>query len=55
MHALIINGLFGLGFSAVFLLLGPQIYRAMGGAGGIAGRSAALFRRRVRAATCWSG
>ncbi len=34
MHALIINGLFGLGFAALFLLLGPQIYRAMGGEGG---------------------
>jgi len=34
MHALIINGLFGLGFAALFLVLGPQIYRAMGGEGG---------------------
>ena len=33
-HALIINLLFGLGFSAVFLLLGPQLYRAMGGEAG---------------------
>ena len=34
LHALIINGLLGLCFSALFLLLGPQIYRAMGGQGG---------------------
>ncbi len=34
LHALVINGLLGLGFSAVFLSLGPQIYRAMGGQAG---------------------
>ena len=34
LHALIINGLLGLGFSALFLLFGPQLYRAMGGQGG---------------------
>ena len=34
LHALIINGLLGLAFSAAFLLLGPQLYRAMGGEGG---------------------
>jgi putative MATE family efflux protein len=32
-HALIVNLLFGVGFSALFLLFGPQIYRAMGGEG----------------------
>lgn len=30
-HALIINGLLGLAFSALFLLLGPALYGAMGG------------------------
>ena len=34
LHALIINGLLGLCFSAAFLLLGPAIYRSMGGEGG---------------------
>jgi putative MATE family efflux protein len=34
LHALIINGLLGLCFSAAFLLFGPQLYRAMGGQGG---------------------
>lgn len=34
LHALIINGLLGLGFSALFLVFGPQLYRAMGGQGG---------------------
>ena len=34
LHALIINGLLGLGFSALFLLFGPQLYRAMGGQAG---------------------
>jgi len=34
LHALIINGLLGLCFSATFLLFGPQLYRAMGGQGG---------------------
>ena len=34
LHALIINGLLGLCFSAAFLLLGPQLYRAMGGEAG---------------------
>ena len=48
LHALIINGLFGLCFSAAFLLLGPQLYRAMGGEGRLAGRSLALLQRRVR-------
>lgn len=33
LHAIIINGVLGLAFSALFLLLGPQIYRAMGGEG----------------------
>ena len=55
MHALIINGLLGLGFSALFLLLGPQIYRAMGGEGGIAGRGAAAIPTWCSPATCWSG
>ena len=32
-HALIVNLLFGAGFSALFLALGPQIYGAMGGEG----------------------
>jgi putative MATE family efflux protein len=34
LHALIVNGLLGAGFSAAFLLFGPQIYRAMGGQAG---------------------
>ena len=34
LHALIINGLMGLGFSALFLLFGPQLYRSMGGQAG---------------------
>ncbi len=34
LHALIINGLLGLCFSAAFLLLGPQLYRSMGGQAG---------------------
>jgi putative MATE family efflux protein len=33
LHALIINGLLGVLFSVLFLLFGPQIYRAMGGEG----------------------
>src|SRR4051812_18158713 len=34
LHALLINGVLGLCFSAAFLLLGPQIYQAMGGEAG---------------------
>ncbi|MFL5332188.1 MAG: MATE family efflux transporter, partial [Geminicoccaceae bacterium] len=34
LHALLINGVLGLCFSAAFLLLGPQLYRAMGGQAG---------------------
>ncbi len=34
LHAMIVNGLVGLGFSAAFLLLGPQLYRSMGGQAG---------------------
>src|ERR1700710_1579051 len=34
LHALIINGLLGLAFSALFLIYGPQLYSAMGGRGG---------------------
>jgi putative MATE family efflux protein len=34
LHALIVNGLLGLCFSAAFLLLGPQLYRSMGGQAG---------------------
>lgn len=34
LHALIINGLLGLCFSAAFLLFGPQLYRSMGGQAG---------------------
>src|ERR1700728_2854787 len=33
LHALIINALFGLLFSTLFLVFGPALYRAMGGAG----------------------
>ena len=34
LHALIVNGLLGLCFSLAFLLLGPQLYRSMGGQAG---------------------
>jgi putative MATE family efflux protein len=34
LHAIIINGLLGLGFSVAFLVFGPALYRAMGGEGG---------------------
>lgn len=34
LHAVIINGLLGLCFSAAFLLFGPQLYRFMGGQAG---------------------
>lgn len=34
LHAIIVNGLLGLAFSAAFLLFGPQLYRAMGGDAG---------------------
>jgi putative MATE family efflux protein len=34
LHAIIINGLLGLGFSAAFLIFGPILYRSMGGHGG---------------------
>ena len=34
LHALIINVALGLGFSAVVLLFGPSLYRALGGEGG---------------------
>ena len=33
LHALLINGLLGLCFSAAFLLFGPLLYRSMGGSG----------------------
>ena len=33
LHALLVNGLLGLLFSAAFLLFGPALYRAMGGEG----------------------
>ena len=34
LHAVVINGALGLGFSALFLVFGPQIYSALGGEGG---------------------
>ncbi len=33
LHALVINGLLGLGFAVLFIALGPAIYSAMGGEG----------------------
>jgi Na+-driven multidrug efflux pump len=33
LHALIVNGVLGLAFSALFLAAGPALYRAMGGSG----------------------
>ena len=34
LHAIVVNGLLGLCFSAAFLLFGPQLYRFMGGQAG---------------------
>lgn len=46
LHALVINGLLGLAFSALVLGFGPQLYAALGGAGGSL-RTALLYSNVV--------
>jgi putative MATE family efflux protein len=46
LHAIVINGLLGLAFSALVLGFGPELYRALGGAGGSL-RAALLYSNVV--------
>ncbi len=50
LHAIVINGLLGLAFSAVVLGFGPELYRALGGEGGSL-RAALLYSNVVFAGT----
>lgn len=51
-HALVIGLLAGLGFSALFLTLGPQLYYLMGGRGGVLAQSVAYSNTVFLGAVC---